>query len=580
MLDNRFNVDSILQTIIPDVIEAFVDFYGEEERANITNRFNSIITIGYLSLNSYSNLVYEAKKQVKAEAIKHFFKLLNMDYDEDLATILFGSLSTLENGFIGDYYKNRDNNYSKSFIDDFVKKIREYYESHGKVVSDDEICKMLDSYENVFIDSVAFEKKTFNEKYGKYQSYLQQIEKIKDDMNKKYFMLYLKKIMPYLSKVDQQKIANIDIDNYFLYTFEEGGLYLSFTADISHNTKISAFTSESERMLNDDNVPEWQKESIISERIDYFRNMGFNHGDDYKAYLADSECQKIIPSFEHADKICSLKTFLEHQAVEETILAMPHLAANKKRVEEANLVIKEGEFLSTIIKELTCIVPNYKLVDGKLVYCPVMYINGNRDVESFDCTLIHELNHIYELSLLGYDEKMIHSVSGWDICDDEIKDKEEVSHEKDPNKRSYEMLNEVINEIIAQEICTLMHKNGKFLIGDSQTSIDTSRSSYAKLFCLVREFYFEFKDAIIASRKNGNIQAIYDAVGKDNFEALNLLCYDYEMYFSGFKIYNLYNALEKNVDNELTRFHNECLRKKDEIIERMRANSKEKKQSI
>ncbi|MBR4231322.1 MAG: hypothetical protein IKR74_04110 [Bacilli bacterium] len=580
MLESKLNIDSFLQTIIPDAIEAFVDFYGEEERANITNRFNSIITIGYLSLNGYSNLVYEAKKQVKAEAIKHFFKLLNIDYDETLAKIFFGSLSSIEKGTLDDYYKNKDKDYFKSFIDDFASKIREHLKSQGKVVSSDEIYQMLDSYESAFKDSVVFEKKIFNEKYGKYQSYLQQIEKIKDDMNKKYFMLYLKEIMPYLSAADQQKIANIDIDNYFLYTFEEGGLYLSFTADISHNTKISAFTSESERMLNDDNVPDWQKESIRSERIDYFKKMGFDYGDDYEAYLADSECKRIIPSLEHADKICSLKTSLEHQAVEETILAMPHIAAVKKRVDEADLVIKEGEFLSTIIKELTCIVPNYKLVDGKLEYYPVMHINGNRDIESFDCTLIHELNHIYELCLLGYDEKMIHSVSGWDICDDEIKDKEEVSHEKDPNKRNYEMLNEVINELLAQEICTLMHKKGKFLLGDSQTSINTSRSSYAKLFCLVKEFYFEFKDSIIASRKNGNIQAIYDAVGKDNFEALNLLCHDYEMYFSGFKIYNLYNALEKGVDNDLTRFHNECLRKKDEIIERMRAYSKEKKQSI
>ena len=580
MLENKFNIDSYLQTIIPGVIDAFVGFYGEDERESITQRFNNTVVVGYLSLSDYSNVFYDVQREIKELAIRKFFELNNIDYDEDLSKLLFGSLGTIESGTLGDYYKQKNSDIYKSLLNSFIEKLKKYFLSQGKSLSNEDVGKILDGYEPAFRKAISYEEKSFSEKYGTYAAYLNQLEKIKEEMNKKYFMLYLTEILPYLSETDQQKIANIDIDNYWLYSFEEGGLYLNFTADISHNTKMSAFTSESERILSDKNTSDWQKESIIDDRIDYFKKMGFDHGDDYEKYLADSNCQKIIPSTEHADKICDLRTSLEHKAVEEMLLAMPHIANAKKRVEEADLVIKEGEFLSSIIKGLTCIVPNYKLENDELVPHPVMHICGNRDIDAFDCTLIHEFNHVYELSLINYDESVINSVSGWDICVDEIKAKEEVSHEKDNNKRNYEMLNEVINELIAQEICTLMHKKGKFFFGDSQTSLNTSRSSYSFLFCLAKDFYFEFKDAIIASRKNGNIEVIYDAVGKDNFEALNLLCYDYEMYFGGMKIYSLYNALEKNVDNDLTKFHNECLRKKDEILEKMRLYSQAREKSV
>ena len=580
MLENKFNIDSYLQEIIPSIIDAFADFYGESERECITEKFNHTIAIGYLSLKDYQNVLYDAKTEIKNLAMKRFFELIKVDYDEELAKILFGTFYSIENGTLHDYYANRNSDYFKSVIDRFLKNIKNHYQTQGKTVNDEEIYHLLDSYEPAYKEAVSYEEKLFNEKYGKYQEYYDYINQIKEDMNKKYFMQYLKEISPYLSPSDQQKIANIDIDNFWLYSFEDGGLYLSFSPDISNIIKMSVFNSESEKILHDENANGWQKESIINDRIEYFKKKGFDYGDDYEAYLADSDCQKIIPSIEHADKICGIKTSLEHKAVEETLLAMPHILDAKKRVVDADLIIKEGDFLSSIIKGLTCITPNYKFENGQLVPYPIMHINGNREIESFDCTLIHEFNHVYELSLLDYDEKMIHSVSGWDICNDEIKEKEEVSHERDEGKRSYEMLNEVINELIAQEICTLMHKKGKFFFGDSQTSVNSSRSSYSFLFCLAKDFYFEFKDAIIASRKNGNIEAIYNAVGKDNFEALNILCYDYEMYFGGMTIYSLYDALEKNVDNDLTRFHSECLRKKDEILEKMRAYSQENKQSI
>ena len=580
MLESKFNIDSYLQTIVPRIIDAFVDFYGEEERESITKKFNNIVLIGYLNITDYRSLVSDAQKEIKGLAVKKFFESVDLEFDEKLAKLFFGYPFSIKSGSLAEYYRDYDNDLYKGVTISFIGKIKKALESQGKTLSDDEIYKMLDSYKQAYKDAADYEEQTFNEKYGRYQEYLDYLEKLKTDINNKYYMLYLKEIMPYLSQTDQQKVANLDINNFWQYSFEDGGLFFSDLPDLFQNTKISSFNSESESILHNPNIYDWEKESIINDRIDYFKKRGFDHGDDYEAYLADDECKKILPSTEFADKICNLKTSFEHKAIEETLLSMPNIVASKKRVIDANLVIKEGEFLSSIIKGHTCIVPNYRLVNGQMISSPVMQINGKIDGESFDCTLIHEFNHVYELSLIDYDDKMIHSVCGWDICDDEIRDKEEISHELDRDKRSYEMLNEIINELLAQEICKLMHEKGVFFFGDKNTSVNTSRSIYSKLLCLVISFYHEFRDAIIASRKNGNIEIIYDAVGRENFDALNQLCYDYEMHFSGFKIYNLYDALEKNIDNEATRYYYDCLRKKDEIMEKMRAYAAEKEKSI
>ena len=92
--------------------------------------------------------------------------------------------------------------------------------------------------------------------------------------------------------------------------------------------------------------------------------------------------------------------------------------------------------------------------------------------------------------------------------------------------RKYELINEYVNDRIAQEITDIMHEQGNYIY--SKTRGDDT-SSYIMMSFLLEEFYQRFRDTIIASRSNGNINYLYDNVGKDNFEALNNLvneCYE------------------------------------------------------
>ena len=94
-------------------------------------------------------------------------------------------------------------------------------------------------------------------------------------------------------------------------------------------------------------------------------------------------------------------------------------------------------------------------------------------------------------------------------------------------------------------------------------------------FFLVRDFYSKYKEKIIESRRHGNIEAIWNEVGKENFYALNDLFETFNNYFSGMKIYSLYDDLNNNKDTELTRTYNYLVKQRDEILLKMDNYKKE-----
>ena len=63
-----------------------------------------------------------------------------------------------------------------------------------------------------------------------------------------------------------------------------------------------------------------------------------------------------------------------------------------------------------------------------------------------------------------------------------------------------------------------MHDKGNYIL-DNKRSNNTS--SYMGVRFLVEKFYQEYKDIIIASRTNGNIDYLFQRIGKENFEAMN-----------------------------------------------------------
>jgi hypothetical protein len=153
--------------------------------------------------------------------------------------------------------------------------------------------------------------------------------------------------------------------------------------------------------------------------------------------------------------------------------------------------------------------------------------------------------------------------------------------EKDEEKRNYEMLNEIMNEFIAQDICTILHQNGITFTTDLENSKNTGGTSYQVILGgFTRTFYELYKDEIIESRKTGDMSKIFDVVGKDNFEQFNDMLRDYSARFQGMDIYKLHRDLHNNVDNEDTRYYHECIDKAKELYSKFKENKAHYEESV
>ena len=229
------------------------------------------------------------------------------------------------------------------------------------------------------------------------------------------------------------------------------------------------------------------------------------------------------------------------------------------------------DFAKNINNGLIAICPNYSKRDGQIIEKPFLYFDASRDPTRLDCNFIHELNHLLECNTISVDSEGYTLICGWDIVQEgPQKDDNLDFYEKERAKRNYEVLNEVINEFIAQDICKIMHENGITLSNDLEKSENYGGTlEDISLRRFTRGFYEEFKKEIIASR-TGDMSQLLDGVGKNNFEEFNNMLRDYYNRFNEGELYKLYNDLHDNVDNENTRYHKACVEKTIELLNRFR----------
>ena len=166
----------------------------------------------------------------------------------------------------------------------------------------------------------------------------------------------------------------------------------------------------------------------------------------------------------------------------------------------------------------------------------IIYFDDLKSLNNIDATIIHELNHVFELKQLSDDEFVI----GWDLFKYDYEKNEMI----DLNKGKYTYINEGINELISLDIVEKMHETN-YLFTDKENNLDKN-SMYNKYEFLLKEFYEEYKDVIIESRLAGDINIIIDKVGRNNFNDLNNLVNDFNKYFSDSKPLKMFEE-KKNV---------------------------------
>lgn len=611
----KINYEETINKALPAIIEAFVTFYGESERERITTRFKNMLIIGYCKPTEMDYIIEESEVTKATSLIKKFLskiKIKNINKTK-LKKILF-----LDIDKINDYPNNIKNielrklrettkfddrellehpefNHLSSYIDYLngnIERKQEVIEFLSQIypeVTIDTLDKLISQNKFIEIDNIIplYEEllKTYNKFSVSTKPYKEHLDKyliLKNALAKKYLKKLVSELKEILSE-DEFKLIEEE------YQIIERSTQYQETPEIYLNrnllpTYIDAFSKYTEEILNKED--DWRKESVYEERVIFLKKLGLDLGDDYLTYENSIEAKKLFPSKGFVDKLISTREKLYMEMKEEYYNLTLEYQINREKINNLNLLDKDdGYGVVEYEEEFTGITNNIKKVDNNYISYPLLLLYLGNDGGYLDNYLIHELNHIVETSLKKYNHPNYEIYCGWEILTGELEDNpnKKYSVQIDEEKREYELFNEIINELITQDITKILFASNHYIFNNKDNAVIFGGTNYEHTRFLVEEFYETYKKEIIESRKNGNIQVIYDTVGKDNFQALNQLLHIYNKYFSGEAIYEVYEDLEKGIETKKTKIYYELETKKAIILSDMKEyqkNTKTKKLSV
>lgn len=477
--------------------------------------------------------------------------------------------------------QNIEENYEKSFnkASSLIRKIIPRCTLDNFDINNEEIEKLdkvIEKYKETLKEYENFEKENIE-----YFNEMQVNKDLEMSLREKYYKEFLKENIDLIKEDDRQGVIEYLNDSKKSYLMNYSVRRL-LGSSIQSESILESFYEEQEDILNNEETSTFIKNNIIENRIKYFNNIGINLGNNYNLYLENEDVKSNWPTKERLEKFRATKNKLINNFMKEYYLNTVSHKRLRQVVDSKNLLNKDDGLDQTMYNSSlgkTCVATNLKEIDGKLEAAPLVMISFGGFDGALDHDIIHELNHLYELSLESVINNKAVYLCGWDICEDDIVGEvnDYIDITKEEPKRSYELFNEIINEVIAQEIEEKMHEKGIHILDSSRNSKVKGNTSYEASFFIIKDFYKEFRDEIIKSRSNGNIKGILDVVGEKNFNDLNDL---FDIYFenlSGLKKMQLLDDIKNNRTTNLTIKYYEIVDKSKEIMERMREESKKKK---
>lgn len=136
-----------------------------------------------------------------------------------------------------------------------------------------------------------------------------------------------------------------------------------------------------------------------------------------------------------------------------------------------------------------------------------------------------------------------------------------------PDKRKYERLNETITDIFAIEAREEIYGNGNYIFEPQKQSLSYVRDFNTGWIVknLLTKFLKEYRKEIIHARMTGDMQGLFDVIGKENFEELNDIVskVDLQAYTLEMKILN------NEKDSPIVLEYNKQLERLEEVYKNM-----------
>ena len=415
-----------------------------------------------------------------------------------------------------------------------------------------------------------------------YNDYIEKCNKLKEELKKKYQKKLVSSLKDLFTEIELQEIEKSFNSSWcFGINSINGKTKNFFGYSLNSTLLISAFSKENDELLIDGS--DWQKESVLRDRVTYYKNLGLDLGNDYELYKSNPKAIDLTPSKELVERVISTTKGMHTKMMNEYYQSLPEYQENMQRIENVGVLDKDHGYDANAYENNTTFVnPNIRQVNNEYqtfcLMCVSMYALDGYE----DAFLLHELNHVYETHLRGVEGDKYYISCGWDNAEGRIQNEsvDMVSLDKREEKRDYELISEIINELLSQGIHKILFDAGICIFNDKETTKMKGGTSYENTMFLIREFYDTYKKEIIASRKKRDMTILFEKVGKENFEELNSLFHIFYENFSGFKFYNVIGALNKGIENEDTKILKGLIEKRNQILDAMAEHSNKRAASI
>ena len=539
----------VITSKIDQIIEAFVTYYGEDRRQEITNRLKKILILKFVSTSGLSQLI----NKVPENLFREIYKLPKYE------SVFFNADDLLN-------FLKSDGKDIYFFISNSTKKIITGNES----ITNGEFYR---NYHNGKYPQLEEFIQRYETIRGKLEPYIEQHNREKDNESKIEKKYYKQLIVEYKYLFSEE-----EIDNYKKYELSGGKIRALLGYSINNNG--NCFDNQSEKLLNDPKASDWRVRSIKEDRAElihlmYDPDKEYINKPTYEEYLEDPKCVEFMKKLRIlAEQISKREKELYKKMNLEIVESLEDYKNNRTKIDKMNYINKDdplGPFVYN--SPVSCFQENFIMTPNGPVLYPLILINSN--MSELDLTIIHELNHALEYHTIEVNEKGVHSITGWDEAYQEFKNKRDNSDMQYKGiTRKYELLSEYINDRIAEEITTIMHSKGEYIFNKNENK---SSSSYKIIKLLVEDFFQTYKNTIIKSRSHGNTNLIFEEVGRENFEALNDLVMEfYNTFGFEFSALNVIKDYKDNVKNEKTAKLEDMLRRKNEILIKMKEHSQKR----
>ena len=601
---DKYSID--INHLIPEIIDTIVEVYGEKHRSTIEERLRSIKVFSYVR---YKDVDYEYLSELnhirEMLGIK-FLRELGIEVSQEIEDEVYKDGSyyfteeqkkTLKKFFENNYFYKENFvpifNFDEQALKDAKKweyqniiytrcKLLKQYgldiseKNYKEVIASPKGKQVMEEVKRAYkiARKLAGEYDRLVEDYAEEVEYVQECERINNELNLKYLKQFYVGILAHVSEEERKMIKKAleqsekknmtgwtfldiaDPNHIYKEPFLEGKDYL-----------LAAFQEKYDSIVYNE---DYTAERIRNNRIKYFKAKGIDLGEDYASYEQNEKCNKIRPNKNLVAIIVELSNKAINEKDQEFFVSTSNYQDIKNKLLELNLQLTDGASIDAFQQSCTCVCPNivkdengeYKSINP--IYVPLLNLNkGYRDV-----LIMHEILHVVELSIHQITEKEVIIKTGFDFLKEEwangemTPDNEKYEH----NIREFEILSENLHQRMAMLVTEKLHQKGIYLFDDPKNSKIKGMTSYEQVNVMTEMFFVEFYQQIVDSLVEENMNQIYITVGKENLKMLNELVMEYR----NLPYYEMMSNVIDKKDTELVRKRYELINKSAELVKQMK----------